>query len=89
MITAIKPNETSFVLNIEEQTELNETIVDDDYYDVVVSNAKNLVSDDDFTIETAVVGSGSDEFVQVTTDNATFRFTTPIYYISKSDTLYA
>ena len=83
-ITAIKPNETSFALDIEEQTELNETIVDDDYYDVVVSNAKNLVSDDDFTIETAVVGSGSDEFVQVTTDNATFRFTTPIYYISKA-----
>lgn len=83
-ITHIKPTPTSYNLEVNQQSELNENIVDEDYYDTIVSTAKNVVSDNDFMVENAVVGSGTDDFVQITNDNATFRLNSPIYYISKA-----
>lgn len=83
-ITFIKPTETSYVLEIDDLEEKNENINDEDFYDTVVSTAKNLVSDDDFTKETVGLGSGSDEFSQITDSNATFTYNNAIYYISKA-----
>ena len=71
-------------LVIDDLEDDDENINDEDYFDTVVSSAKNLVSDTDFATETVYIGSGSDEFSQITDNNATFTFNGSIYYISKA-----
>lgn len=84
VITHVKPKVFDTTLVIDDLEDDDENINDEDYFDTVVSSAKNLVSDTDFATETVFIGSGSDEFSQITDNNATFTFNSSIYYISKA-----
>ncbi|MDY0184212.1 MAG: hypothetical protein RBR39_13080, partial [Proteiniphilum sp.] len=88
VITAIKPKVFDTTLVIDDLEDDDENINDEDYFDTIVSNAKNLVSDTDFATETVFIGGGTDEFSQITDTNAAFTFNNAIYYISKA-VLYA
>lgn len=88
VITAIKPKVFDTMLVIDDLEDDDENINDEDYFDTIVSSAKNLVSDTDFATETVFIGGGTDEFSQITDTNAAFTFNNAIYYISKA-VLYA
>jgi len=87
-ITYVKTKVVDTQFNISDFEDNANSRIDEDYYDTVVSTSKNLVSDDDFTTENVALGSGSDEFSQLTSSNASFLMNTPIYYISSAK-LYA
>ena len=60
----------------------------ENYYDKVVSNAKNLVSQEDFVLEILPIQSTEQEFSQITENNAGFQTSNDIYFISNA-VLYA
>ena len=55
-----------------------------DYYDKVVSTAKNLVSEDSFTTERLTMGSLDTEFAQITTDNLGYLTSNDMYYVAEA-----
>ena len=80
-------NQSRFV-DLDETQDTQKTIIDADFYDRVVGNSKNLVSEVDYTTERILIGSTETEFSQFTESNAGFLTSQNIYFI-KQGIIYA
>lgn len=83
-LTYIKRNYNARNIDIELGQERQSERIDDFYYDKVVSNAKNLVSDNDFVKEVVVSTAVDLEFSQMTDDNTGFLTSNNQYFVSNA-----
>lgn len=76
-------SETRYV-DLEQQQDKETEILSGDFYDKIVSNAKNLVGERDFVKEILTINSGSAEFDQINNENASYTSSNDIYYVSNA-----
>ena len=79
----IIPTNQSRFLDLDDTQDSQLTIIDTDFYDRVVGNSKNLVSEVDFTTERILIGSTETEFSQFVEENAGFITSQNIYFVKQ------
>lgn len=84
VIDIIEKGHSSIHLDLEQAQDKETQIIDLDYYDKIISNAKNLVSERDFVKERLVISSGESEFSQIEEKNAGFLLSNDIYFVSEA-----
>ncbi len=82
-IDFVKKEHSSIYIDLEQYQDKETQIIDIDYYDKVVSNTKNLVSEKDFVKERVIISSGDTEFSHITSDNASYLLSNDIYFTAK------
>lgn len=83
-ITYKMANQETRYIDLEQGQDKETEIIDINFYDKIISNAKNLVSEKDFVTEKIVINSDDKEFSQITVDNAAFTTSNDIYFISNA-----
>lgn len=83
-ITYRKTKKVAEYIDLEDVMGKEEEHIGGDYYDKVVSNTKNLVSEEDFVTEVLPFTSLESEFSQVTYENGGFQTSGKIYFVSQA-----
>ena len=83
-ISYSKTTKVSRYIDLEQKSDKQSEHINDNYYDKVVSTAKNLVSQEDFVREIMPLSSIETEFSNITTENAGFITSNDIYYLTNA-----
>ena len=83
-ITYRKTKKVAEYIDLEDVMGKEEEHIGGDYYDKVVSNTKNLVSEEDFVTEVLPFTSLESEFNQITYENGGFQTSGKIYFVSQA-----
>lgn len=83
-ITYRKTKKVAEYIDLEDVMGKEEEHIGGDYYDKVVSNTKNLVSEEDFVTEVLPFTSLDSEFSQITYENGGFQTSGKIYFVSQA-----
>ena len=81
-ITYVKTQKVARYIDLEQVGGKEGEHLTDDYYDKVVSSAKNLVSDKDFITEVIPLSSTETEFSRIRDTNAGYITSHDIYFVS-------
>ena len=83
-ISYVKTRKVSRYINLNNASGTQTEHLSDNYYDKVVSSSKNLVSQQDFVREVLPLISTDAEFSRITEQNAGFKSSNDIYFVSNA-----
>ena len=83
-ITYKKTEYVSRYIDLEQVSGKESEQVSEDFYDKVISNTKNLISQEDFVREILPLTSIETEFSQLTTENGGFVTSNKVYFVSNA-----
>lgn len=89
-ITEIPLLKQSYEIDFDDTHSRDSSKENENFYDKIISNAKNIMSEDDFITERVSLGSNSNEFQELNDGNNAigFRLTHPIYYATEDVYIY-